>query len=423
MSRPIPFVDLQAQYRAIKAELDEAVLRVLDSGRYVLGEEVAAFEHAFATYCGVKHAVAVNSGTSALHLAFLSAGVKTGDEIITVSMTFVATVAAILYTGATPILVDVDPVTLTAAAERVKTAITPRTKAIVPVHLHGQPADMNPILEIARQRDILIIEDACQAHGAEYFGQRVGGIGDMGCFSFYPAKNLGGFGEGGIVTTNNGGWAETLRMLRDWGSMRQYHHERLGFNYRMDAIQAAVLRVKLRHLDEWNERRRTHAAAYARLLGDSALQLPTVAAGRSSVNHVYPVRSTDRDGLRSCLAEAGIETGIHYKVPVHLQAGYSGSNMIASNRRRTANGHRPEWWMTWTRIFIAMAEGAKRDFQVVNSLGAIEIDGRQDRDGSCGTAHFEFQALALRPGDSIALGRCSRMRRADLGDTHQVLIG
>src|SRR5215212_5158083 len=249
----IPFLDLKAQYRQIKPEIDAAVARAIDSTQFVLGPEVAEFEERFASYCSVRHCLAVNSGTSALHLALLAAGVGPGHEVITVSMTFVATTAAILYSGATPVFVDVDPVTWTMDPSLIEAAITPRSRAIMPVHLHGLMADMDAIMEIARRHNLIVIEDAAQAHGAEYKGWRAGSVGDLGCFSFYPGKNLGAYGEGGAVTTNNAEYAHKVRMLRDWGAERKYVHALKGYNFRLEEIQAAILRVKLRHLEGWTE--------------------------------------------------------------------------------------------------------------------------------------------------------------------------
>jgi len=272
----IPFLDLKAQYRNLQAEILPAIAAVLESSQFVLGKEVARFEEEFAEYCGVRHCVAVNSGTSALHLALLAAGVKPGDEVITTSFTFVATVAAILYAGAKPVLVDIHPESYTIDPELLPAAVTPRTRAILPVHLYGQPADMDPIMAIARTHGLVVIEDACQAHGATYKNRKVGGIGELGCFSFYPGKNLGAYGEGGAVTTNTAAFDETLRMMRDWGQREKYLHELQGFNYRMDGIQGAILRVKLRRLNEWTEQRRSHASLYDRLLRDSGVLTPSV---------------------------------------------------------------------------------------------------------------------------------------------------
>ena len=318
----IPFLDLKAQYATIKDEVDAAVLRVLGSSTYVLGPDVEAFEAEFAAKHGTKYGVAVNTGTSALHLALLAAGIGPGDEVITVSMTFIATVAAIVYSGATPVLVDVDPVTCTMDAAQIESRITPRTRAIMPVHLYGQPADMDQIMEIAARHDLLVIEDAAQAHAAEYKGRRAGGIGHIAGFSFYPGKNLGAYGEGGIATTNDERYAHKMRLLRDWGQERKYHHDFHAFNYRMDAIQGAILRVKLRRLEEWTEARRAHARRYGELLGN-AVPKATEATGRRHVYHIYGVYHEKRAELQGTLQSQGIHTGIHYPIPVHLQRAYA----------------------------------------------------------------------------------------------------
>jgi len=319
----VPFLDLGAQYRSIKPEIDAAIQHVLDTTQFVLGEEVAAFEREFAAYCGAAQGIAVNSGTSALHLALLAAGVGPGDEVITVPNTFVATVAAVKYTGARPVLVDVDPARFTMDPARVEAAITPRTKALLPVHLYGQAADMDPIVEIARRRGLAVIEDAAQAHGARYQGRPVGSLGDLACFSFYPGKNLGAYGEGGIVVTSNEEHARKIRMLRDWGQDRKYHHVLAGYNYRMEGMQGAVLRVKLRHLEKWTEARRAHAARYRALLPGCGVEIPAEAAGARHVYHVYAVRSARREAIMKGLGEQGIQTGIHYPIPVHLQPAYA----------------------------------------------------------------------------------------------------
>jgi dTDP-4-amino-4,6-dideoxygalactose transaminase len=320
----IPLLDLKAQYRSIRSELDAAVLDVLASTQYVLGEEVDDFEREFATYCGATHGVAVNTGTSALHLALLAAGVGEGVEVITTPFTFVATVAAIRYAGARPVFVDIDPRTFTIDVDRLEAAITPRTKAIVPVHLYGQMADMDAIMSIARRRGLHVIEDACQAHGAEFKGRRAGSFGLSGCFSFYPGKNLGACGEGGMVVTSDDEHAGMIRMLRDWGQEKRYHHVVKGFNYRMDAIQGAILRVKLRHLEAWTEARRRHARRYSAGLAHSRfVQAPEEAPERRHVYHVYAVRSQERDRLQRSLHEAGVQTGLHYPVPVHLQRAHA----------------------------------------------------------------------------------------------------
>jgi dTDP-4-amino-4,6-dideoxygalactose transaminase len=317
----IPLVDLQAQYRSIRPEIDAAVSRVLDSAQYVLGPAVTAFERDFARYCGTAEAIGVNSGTSALHLSLLAAGVGPGDEVITVPFTFVASVAAIEYAGARPVFVDVEPDQLTMDPAAIEAAITPRTRAIVPVHLYGHPADMNPILDIAARRGIPVIEDACQAHGAEYHGRRCGTLGTLACFSFYPGKNLGAYGEGGAVVTDDAEAAARIRLLRSWGEETRYEHKYRGFNYRMDGIQGAILGVKLRHLDAWTEARRDRAAVYARLLRDR-VRVPTERTGSKHVYHVFAVRLADRDAWRAKLAEAGVQTGVHYPIPVHLQPAY-----------------------------------------------------------------------------------------------------
>ncbi|HUK86969.1 MAG TPA: DegT/DnrJ/EryC1/StrS family aminotransferase [Terriglobales bacterium] len=319
----IPFLDLKAQYRSLKPEVDAAIARVLESCQFVLGEEVARFEEEFAAYCGAAHAVAVNSGTSALHLALLALGVGPGDEVVTTPFTFVATVAAIGYSGARAVLVDADPRSFNLDPRLLERALTPRTKAIIPVHLYGQPADLDAIFEIAGRRGVPVLEDACQAHGAEYKRRRVGPLGEMGCFSFYPGKNLGAYGEGGLVVTNNPAHARTLRLLRNWGEERRYHHQLRGYNYRMEGLQGAILRVKLRHLEEWTEARRARAARYTELLRGSEVQTPEAMPYARHVFHVYAVRSPQRDALQKSLQAAGVQTGIHYPIPVHLQPAYA----------------------------------------------------------------------------------------------------
>jgi dTDP-4-amino-4,6-dideoxygalactose transaminase len=319
----IPFVDLKTQYNSIKDEINAAVLKVLDSTQFVLGDEVAAFEQEFAAYCEAEHAIAVNTGTSALHLALLAAGIGAGDEVITIPFTFIATTAAISYTGAKPVFVDIDPVSYTMDVSQIEAAITEKTKAILPVHLYGQPADLDPILEIARRHNLVVIEDAAQAHGARYKGKRVGGLADIGCFSFYPGKNLGAYGEGGGVITNNPEYDRKIRMLRDWGQGKRYHHVVLGYNYRMDGIQGAILRVKLRYLNDWTAARQAHAAQYDQLLSNTGLKTPVVMPYAQHVYHVYAVRTPERAQLQAKLTEQGVQTGIHYPIPVHLQAAYS----------------------------------------------------------------------------------------------------
>jgi len=322
-NQPIRYADLGPEHTAIRGELLQAIGQVLDSREFVLGKHVAEFEAAFAAYSGAAHGVAVNSGTSALHLALLTAGVGAGDEVITVSFTFIATLAAIRYCGAVPILIDIDRRSFTMDPSRIERAITQRTKAIIPVHLYGQSADMDPILEIARRHGLAVIEDAAQAHGAEYKGRRTGSLGGYGCFSFYPTKNLGACGEGGIVTVNDAVKAEHLRKLRNWGQSGKYQHVLQGFNYRMDGIQGAVLGVKLRHLDAWTEERRRLAALYDDLLSGANVQRPQSMPYARHVFHAYTIRSTQRDRLREFLCAQGIETAVHYAIPAHLQKAYS----------------------------------------------------------------------------------------------------
>ena len=325
----VPFLDLKQQYLTIKDEILSAVANVFESTQFVLGKEVAAFEEEFAAFCGVRHGIAVNTGTSALHLSLIAAGVGPGDEVITVPCTFVATVAAITYAGATPVFVDVDPVTYTMDPAQIEAAITPMTKAILPVHLYGNPSEMDTILEIARRHSLTVIEDACQAHGAEYKGRRCGSMGEMGCFSFYPGKNLGAYGEGGLITTNNSELARKLRMLRDWGAEKKYEHVLKGFNYRMEGVQGAILRVKLKYLEQWTEARRAHAAAYGTLLSENGLTLPTELPGNRHVYHVYAVLTSRRKELMDSLNSQGVQTGIHYPFPVHLLPAYSDLNYSA----------------------------------------------------------------------------------------------
>jgi dTDP-4-amino-4,6-dideoxygalactose transaminase len=319
----IPFVDVKAQYRSIKREVDQAVMAVLESGQFVLGDEVRAFEQDFARYSGANHAVAVNSGTSALHLGLLAAGIGPGDEVITTPMTFVATTAAIIYAGARPVFVDIRPNTWNIDPELIAPAITKRTKAILPVDLHGRPADLDPIQKIAHKYGLTVIEDAAQAHGAEYRGRRIGSLSDITCFSFYPGKNLGAYGEGGAVVTNNPDYDRAMRSMRDWGQEDKYWHVIRGYNYRMDAIQGAVLRVKLNHIEDWIQARHRHAASYGAALSDSDIVLPADASDTRHVYHVYAVCVRNRDEVQRKLGEARIATGIHYPIPVHLQPAYA----------------------------------------------------------------------------------------------------
>ncbi len=318
----IPLVDLKTQYRDLKLEIDAAIAHVLEHAQFALGPAVEAFERDFSSYCATTQTVAVNSGTSALHLALLAVGVRPGDEVITVPFTFVATVAAIEYAGAKPVFVDIDPEYHTMDPAALERAITPRTRAVVPVHLFGQIADMGPILEIARRHKLAVIEDACQAHGAHDQGRRAGSIGDIGCFSFYPGKNLGAYGEGGAAVTNRESYAEQMRLQRSWGEKTRYEHSMRGFNYRMDGIQGAVLGVKLKHLERWTDARRRLAANYGRLLGGTGIRTPAERPGARHVYHVYAVRLRQRDAWRARLLQRGIQTGVHYPIPVHLQPAY-----------------------------------------------------------------------------------------------------
>ena len=319
----IPMLDLKAQYRSIRPEIDAAVARVLESGQFVLGEEVAAFEREFAAFCGASHAVAVNSGTSALQLALLAAGVGRGDEVITVPFTFVASAAAVDYVGAVPVFVDIEPRTFTIDPAAIEDAVSDRTKAIIPVHLFGHPADMDPIREVAARHGLTVIEDAAQAHGARYRGLRVGILGDFGCFSFYPTKNLGAAGEGGIVVTDDADGAERIRALRNWGERVKYEHSIRAYNMRMEALQAAILRAKLRHLDEWTDRRRRIAKQYDEALDGMGLQLPRELEYARHVYHLYTVRARERDGLKEALAADGIASGVHYPIPIHRQPAWA----------------------------------------------------------------------------------------------------
>lgn len=321
----VPFLDLKAQYRAIKDEVDPAIQSVIEKTAFAGGPFVETFEQAFAEWCGTDHAIGVNSGTTALWAALSGLGIGPGDEVITVPNTFVATVEAIIFCGATPVLADVDEATLTLDPHQVERAITPQTRAIVPVHLYGQMADMDPILEIARKNNLYVVEDAAQAHGATYKGRPAGSVGDAGCFSFYPGKNLGAYGEGGAVTTNDQALAAQIRMAREHGQSRKYYHDILGWNARMDGIQAAVLSVKLRHIEAWNAARAAHARAYnERLSGIEGIHLPIQADYAGHVYHLYVIHLRERDALMKHLAQAGIACGIHYPVNVHLQEAYKG---------------------------------------------------------------------------------------------------
>jgi len=319
----VPFVDLKRQYDSIKDEVNTKINEVLQNTHFILGENSDAFEKEFANYCGVKYGVGVASGSDALTLNLKALGVNKGDEVITVPNTFIATVDAISRNGAKPVFVDIDPETYNIDVAEIEEKITDKTKAIIPVHLYGQPADMDEIIKIAKKYDLKIIEDACQAHGAEYKGKKVGSLSDVGCFSFYPAKNLGAYGDGGMVVTNNEQIAERIKMLRNYGQSKKYYHDFIGYNSRLDEIQAAVLRVKLRYLDEWNDKRREHAKLYNDLLENvSGIETPTEKEFVKHVYHLYVIRCKNRNELQNYLSSKGVSTGIHYPIPVHLQKAY-----------------------------------------------------------------------------------------------------
>lgn len=313
----VPFVDLKAQYQSIKAEIDAALIGTMESCAFTLGPEVAQLETDFAVYAGAPFATGVNNGTSALHLALLAAGVGPGDEVVTVPFTFIASASAIHYTGAKPVFVDIDPVTFTMDPAAVEAAITPRTRAIVPVHLYGQMADMDPIMAIAKKHGLFVLEDAAQAHGAEYNGRRAGSIGDAAGFSFYPGKNMGAAGEAGMTVTQHAEINRKVRMLRDWGAEKKYHHEIIGYNMRMEGMQGAVLRVKLKYIETWTEMRRAAAKRYAEMFKGTGVETPVELANRRHVYHIYAIRTQERQRWIDALNAKGIQTGIHYPFPLH----------------------------------------------------------------------------------------------------------
>jgi dTDP-4-amino-4,6-dideoxygalactose transaminase len=316
----IPFVDLQTQYQNLKSEIDAAIGAVLTRGDFILGGDVGKFEEEFAAFCGVAHCLGVANGTDALKLALEACGIGPGDEVITTAHTYIATTLAISQCGARPVLVDCEPDYMLIDVSKIEAAITPRTKAILPVHLYGQSADMDPIMEIAKRHKLLVVEDACQAHGATYKGRKCGSIGDIAAFSFYPGKNLGAYGDGGGVTTNNADLADKVKLLRNYGQRVKYEHLVKGGNSRLDTVQAAVLRVKLRHLADWNLRRANAAAMYGKALAGTHLILPRVAPWGTHVFHLYVVRTKDRAGLMKSLDAANSQHGIHYPIPIHRQA-------------------------------------------------------------------------------------------------------
>ena len=316
-------VDLKIQYEAIKEEINSAVLSVMQSAHFILGPQGKALEEEIAGYHGVKHAVAVASGTDALHLALLAAGIKRDDEVITTPFTFIATAEAISYVGAIPVFVDIDPDSFNIDISKIAPAITSKTKAIIPVHLYGQPADMDGLMELAKKHSLKVIEDCAQSFGAEYHGKKTGAIGDLGCFSFFPSKNLGGYGDGGMVTTNDDDLAEHLLSLRNHGSKVRYHHEEVGFNSRLDEIQAAIIRVKFKHIDVYNEKRRNNAALYSRYLAGSGIRTPSEQSRTKHVFHQYTIRVKNRDAVKQELDAGRITSSmIYYPVPLHLQAAY-----------------------------------------------------------------------------------------------------
>lgn len=318
----IPFVNLKAQYLSIKDEIDSAIQNVIDNTAFIMGEDVKEFEKEFAEFCNAKYAIGVSSGTSALHLALIACGVGRGDEVITVPNTFIATAESITHAGAKPVFVDIDENSYNINPDLIEKAVTEKTKAIIAVHLFGQPADMGVVNEVAQKYDLVVIEDAAQAHGAEYKGKVVGTLGKVACFSFYPAKNLGAYGDAGMVVTDDGEIAEKVTLLRNHGRTEKYQHLIEGYNYRMDTIQAAVLRVKLRHLKEWTEKRRNNAKLYDLLLEDDSVITPKEMDYAKHVYHLYVIRTEKRDELQNTLKGASIATGLHYPIPLHLQPAY-----------------------------------------------------------------------------------------------------
>lgn len=320
----VPFLDLKAQYNSIRDEVNASIQQVLEKTAFAGGPFVQQFEESFATYCQTQHAIGVSNGTAALWLALAGLEVGAGDEVITVPNTFIATAEAISFAGAMPVFVDIDEQTHTMDPDAIEAAITPRTKAIIPVHLFGQMADMQPIMKIARKHNLYVIEDAAQAHGATYQGQRAGSIGDAGCFSFYPGKNLGAYGEAGGVVTNNSEVAARIRMIRDHGQAKKYFHKLVGWNARMDGIQGAVLSVKLKYIDQWNELRRHHAREYDNILTSvPGVITPGVAPYGTHVYHIYAIRMQERDTVMDKLRANGVACGIHYPLPLHLQEAYA----------------------------------------------------------------------------------------------------
>lgn len=318
----VKFVDLSRQYRSIKAEVNVAIADVLERSDFILGDDVTQFEHEFAEYCQAEAAVGVDNGTSALELGLRALGIGPGDEVLVPVNTFMASASAVSFTGATPVFVDCDRATYNIDVSKIEQHITPRTRAIMPVHLYGQPADLDPILTIALKHHLYVVEDACQAHGARYKGHRVGSIGHVGAFSFYPGKNLGGYGDGGAVVTNDLEVAERLKILRNCGQREKYNHVALAYNRRLDTLQAAILRVKLRYLDQWNSLRRHWALMYSQLLEHENVITPTALPYVEPIYHLYVIRAFERSTLQAYMAGQGFAAGIHYPVPIHLQPAY-----------------------------------------------------------------------------------------------------
>jgi dTDP-4-amino-4,6-dideoxygalactose transaminase len=394
VSSRVPFVDLPAQQTAIAWELSEALDGVSSRGDWILGEDLELFEAEFADYCESPYAVGVDSGLSALELALHALEVGAGDEVITAANTFVATALAIVHVGATPVLVDMDPKTYTLDPDAVRAAITKRTRAIVPVHLYGHPADMDPLSAIAQSHGLLVIEDACQAHGARYKGQRTGSMGDAAAFSFYPAKNLGAHGDGGMVVTKHRALCDRLRVLRNYGQETKNHHVELGFNRRLDTLQAAILRVKLQHLDAWNKARRAIASLYGELLPEQVTK-PNASRDVDPVWHLYPIQVERRDLLATFLEQSGIGTGVHYPLPVHRQAAFKGfgydagsyPNAEAASRRLLSLPMYPE--LTPVRVRVVCA--AVREF-----FESPRQHRKRGEDGRRPAAHRGMQATPER---------------------------
>ncbi len=325
----IPMVDLKGQYETLKPEIDAAIIQALGETRYILGPNVQAFEQEAADYLGVKHAISCASGTDALHLALLAAGIKAGDEVITTAFTFIATAEAIRYVGATPVFVDILPDTLNIDPQKIREAITPKTTAIIPVHIFGQPADMDEIMAIAKEHNLKVVEDCAQSFGSRYRGNMTGTIGDLGSFSFFPSKNLGCYGDGGLVTTSSDAYAEQLKIYRNHGSSKQYHHDVIGYNSRLDELQAVILRIKLKHIDEYNTNRLNVAKTYNRLLADSAIITPSIPEHSDHIFHQYTVLADNRDQIKDHVISKQIASAVYYPVPLHQQKAFADAPTVS----------------------------------------------------------------------------------------------